>query len=122
MIPVMNITAWSKVAPWAEQRQIEQDLIISRAIVDLFQLYMDAEGHQITRAKAEERMFQKLANPGFLQDISPLLTPDEAAKLTEDEMSTAFSRVFDTLIGKLPGNPWKRTEEMNERFDIGDLK
>lgn len=36
MIPKMHITAWSRHAPWAEQRQIEQDLIISRAIVDLF--------------------------------------------------------------------------------------
>jgi hypothetical protein len=36
MIPVMNITAWGNVVPWAEQRQIEQDLIISRTIVDLF--------------------------------------------------------------------------------------
>lgn len=36
MIPAMNITAWSKYAPWAEQRQVEQDLIISRAIVELF--------------------------------------------------------------------------------------
>ena len=36
MIPVMNIIAWSNVAPWAEQRQIEQDLIISRAVVELF--------------------------------------------------------------------------------------
>ena len=36
MIPLMNIVAWSNVVPWADQRQIEQDLIISRAIVDLF--------------------------------------------------------------------------------------
>lgn len=36
MVPMMNITAWSKFAPWAEQRQIEQDLIISRAIVEIF--------------------------------------------------------------------------------------
>lgn len=36
MIQAMNITAWSKTAPWAEQRQVEQDLIISRAIVELF--------------------------------------------------------------------------------------
>ena len=36
MIPMMNIIAWSNVVPWAEQRQIEQDLIIGRAIVDLF--------------------------------------------------------------------------------------
>src|ERR1700732_2124656 len=36
MIPIMNIIAWSNVVPWAEQRQVEQDLIISRAIIDIF--------------------------------------------------------------------------------------
>lgn len=36
MIPSQNIIAWAHVAPWAEQRQIEQDLIISRALVDIF--------------------------------------------------------------------------------------
>ena len=36
MIPAMNIIAWGNVVPWAEQRQVEQDLIISRAIIDLF--------------------------------------------------------------------------------------
>jgi predicted nucleotidyltransferase component of viral defense system len=36
MIPMMNIIAWSQTAPWPETRQVEQDLIISRAIVELF--------------------------------------------------------------------------------------
>ena len=36
MIPNQNIVAWSKVAPWAELRQVEQDLIIARALVLLF--------------------------------------------------------------------------------------
>ena len=36
MIPSMNIIAWGNTAPWAEQRQVEQDLLISRAIVELF--------------------------------------------------------------------------------------
>ncbi len=36
MIPAMNIIAWGNIAPWAEQRQVEQDLMISRAIVELF--------------------------------------------------------------------------------------
>jgi predicted nucleotidyltransferase component of viral defense system len=36
MIPAQNIVAWGAVAPWADQRQIEQDLIISRALVDIF--------------------------------------------------------------------------------------
>jgi predicted nucleotidyltransferase component of viral defense system len=36
MIPMMNIIAWSQTAPWAEIRQVEQDLIISRAVVEIF--------------------------------------------------------------------------------------
>jgi predicted nucleotidyltransferase component of viral defense system len=36
MIPMMNIIAWSARAPWPDLRQVEQDLVISRALVDLF--------------------------------------------------------------------------------------
>jgi predicted nucleotidyltransferase component of viral defense system len=36
MIPSMNIVAWGRTVPWVEQRQVEQDLIISRALVELF--------------------------------------------------------------------------------------
>ena len=34
MIPRMNIIAWSRVAPWSDPRQVEQNLLISRAIVE----------------------------------------------------------------------------------------
>jgi predicted nucleotidyltransferase component of viral defense system len=36
VIPMMNIVAWSNVVPWVDLRQVEQDLVISRAIVELF--------------------------------------------------------------------------------------
>ena len=36
MIPTTNIIEWSRKVPWSEQRQVEQDLIISRAIVAIF--------------------------------------------------------------------------------------
>ena len=36
MIPQDYITAWNSVVPWAIQRQVEQDLIISRALVAIF--------------------------------------------------------------------------------------
>src|SRR6266436_6351714 len=36
MIPAQNIVAWGQAVPWVEQRQVEQDLIISRALVELF--------------------------------------------------------------------------------------
>lgn len=35
MIPSQNIVAWGAVVPWADNRQVEQDLIISRAVVDI---------------------------------------------------------------------------------------
>ncbi len=36
MIPAQNIVAWGNLVPWTEPRQIEQDLIISRALVEIF--------------------------------------------------------------------------------------
>jgi len=36
MIPTMNIVAWSRSAPWPEDRQVEQDLVICRALVEIF--------------------------------------------------------------------------------------
>jgi hypothetical protein len=36
MIPRAYITAWRAVAPWASDAQVEQDLVISRALVEIF--------------------------------------------------------------------------------------
>jgi hypothetical protein len=35
MIPRANITAWRTVAPWPIDAQVEQDLVISHALVEL---------------------------------------------------------------------------------------
>jgi len=36
VIPRSNVTAWRNVAPWADDAQVEQDLVLSRALVELF--------------------------------------------------------------------------------------
>lgn len=36
MIPKSYIQEWAKIAPWQEPRQVEQDLIITRAIRDIY--------------------------------------------------------------------------------------
>ncbi|MEN9315770.1 MAG: hypothetical protein RIS35_2163, partial [Pseudomonadota bacterium] len=36
MIPLAYVQAWSRLAPWPDLRQVEQDLVISRALCDLF--------------------------------------------------------------------------------------
>lgn len=71
-----------------------------------FQHYVEQEGHPITRAIAEERMLNKL-NTSLTEDIAPLLPPgvnfDEAAAIA------AFGLVWQALITRLPGEPWKST-------------
>jgi predicted nucleotidyltransferase component of viral defense system len=37
MIPKADIVAWRQTAPWVSDAQVEQDLIISRALVCMFQ-------------------------------------------------------------------------------------
>ncbi len=36
MIPRANITAWRSTAPWPDNAQVEQDLVLSRALVEMF--------------------------------------------------------------------------------------
>ena len=48
MIPAQNIVAWGNVVPWADQRQVEQDLIISRALIEIFS---DAMLHDALRIR-----------------------------------------------------------------------
>ena len=36
MIPRADITAWREHAPWQTDAQVEQDLALSRALVELF--------------------------------------------------------------------------------------
>lgn len=36
MIPKPNIVKWQEHAPWKQFSQVEQDLVISRALVEIF--------------------------------------------------------------------------------------
>ncbi len=36
MIPIAAITAWRKYAPWKEQYQIEQDLVLTKAVIQIY--------------------------------------------------------------------------------------
>jgi len=94
------------------------DTLDSSRLVELFLQYLEAQKLTITRAQAEERMFAKLSDPGFLLDVKPLLAPDEADKLTDESMKTTFSDVFKCLVAELPGKQWVRTDEMISRFGL----
>ncbi len=87
-------------------------------MIEIFLAYLEQGGQNITRAQAEERMWKKLENPGFLSDIRPLLSADYAERLTNDAIMIAYTSVLTDVIVLLPGNPWARTPEMAENFGI----
>jgi predicted nucleotidyltransferase component of viral defense system len=92
MIPAMNIVAWSKNAPWAEQRQIEQDLIISRALVELFNDPFLAEQLRFRGGTALNKLhFPKPMR--YSEDI-------DLVKTAEGPLKPLLDRVHDIL------DPW----------------
>ena len=44
MIPRDYVTAWRTRAPWVQDAQVEQDLVLSRALVEIFSHPVLAEG------------------------------------------------------------------------------
>jgi predicted nucleotidyltransferase component of viral defense system len=87
-------------------------------VVSCLGQYLQKSGRPISRAIAEERMFAKLKNPGFLADMRPLLSAEQAEQLTDDAIKTAFAEVFHRLVVPLPGEPWALTEAMKERYGM----
>lgn len=90
-------------------------------VADYMRRYLEKSKIRISRAEAEERMFAKLVNPGFLADIRPLLAAAEAQRLTNDVIQKSFVKVFSRYVALIPGNPWARSEEMKAHFGITQL-
>lgn len=87
-------------------------------VVRFFGQYLERSGLRISRAEAEQRMFAKLIDPGFLADMRPLLAAAQAEGLTDETMKAAFSKVFSQFVVLLPGEAWARSEDMKERFQV----
>jgi predicted nucleotidyltransferase component of viral defense system len=90
-------------------------------VVNCFGKYLNAAGQKISRAQAEERMFDKLDDPAFLADVRPLLTAEEAKKFDDKAARATFAKMFSTFIKRIRGGAWKRTRELAEQFGMPEL-
>ena len=55
MIPFDYITEWRAEAPWIDDAQVEQDLVISRALVEIFSHPVLAEALALRRKRRPAR-------------------------------------------------------------------
>ncbi len=82
-------------------------------LIACFEHYLALEGAPISRAIAEQRMLEKLTR-SLTQDIGPLLPA--GVSFDHGEAVRAFGRVWNELIARIKGEPWKLTDKVVEEL------
>jgi predicted nucleotidyltransferase component of viral defense system len=71
VIPRSNITAWRMVAPWPDDTHVEQDLVLSRALVEIFRRPAVAEQFAFRGGTALHKLF--FNPPGRYSEVIDLV-------------------------------------------------
>ncbi len=95
MIPRADIVAWRSRAPWISDAQVEQDLLISRALVALFSDSFIAENLALRGGTALHKLFLQPASR-YSEDIDLVQTKPTAIGPVLD----AIREVMDGFLGK----------------------
>jgi len=101
----------------AHALEVFKDLDVEKVVV-LLGRYLAVTGLEITRAQAQERMLSKLARGNLINDMTPLLTPDQADTFTDQTTRDAFLIIFYRLIEHFPGEDWAKLESVWTRFAL----
>lgn len=102
MIPRDYITEWRAQAPWVQDFQVEQDLVISRALVAIFSQPLLHEALAFRGGTALYKLHLKPA-ARYSEDIDLVQTKAEAA----GPMMKALRGALDPWLGK---SQWKQSE------------
>ena len=102
MIPLDYITEWRARAPWVQDFQVEQDLVISRALVEIFSHPILAEGLAFRGGTALYKLYLKPAR--YSEDIDLVQIRAEASGPIMD----ALREVLDPWLSK---PQWKQTKD-----------
>ena len=116
MIPKDFITEWRASAPWVADRQVEQDLVISRALVDLF-----------SRTEIANALAFRGGTALYKLHFRPAARYSEDIDLVQTEpggIGPALDAIHDALDGWLGKPQWKQSEgrvTLNYRFESEDV-
>lgn len=100
MIPRAHITAWRATAPWPVDAQIEQDLVLSRALVEMFSRDNIAEIVAFRGGSALHKLFLNL--PGrYSEDI-------DLVQIAKGPIGPVIDSIRDTL------DPWLGVPRRNQ--------
>lgn len=116
MIPKDYITEWRTQVPWVSDRQVEQDLVISRALVELFSRPTIANALAFRGGTALYKLhFRPAAR--YSEDLDLVQTAPGG-------IGPALDAIHEALDGWLGRPQWKQSEgrvTLRYRFDSEDL-
>ena len=101
MIPRSFITEWRAQAPWVLDAQVEQDLLISRALVELFSSPLLAANLGFRGGTALHKLFLKPATP-YSEDLDFV----QIQRGPKRHLVKAIREALDPFLG-IPDRPFR---------------
>lgn len=115
MIPINAITQWRKNAPWLYQSQIEQDLILSRALISLYQNKIIQENLAFRGGTALNKCF--VETPARYSEDLDFVYVHQASM---GEVLTAIRDALDPWLGPARWKQSERFVKLMYRFESED--
>ena len=113
MIPRAHVTAWRASAPWPTDAQIEQDLVLSRALVEMLNRPAVAQALAYTTGSLPRVPRNPGASATFMLETS----------LEKAAISTCSARYFGTRQKEADVRPWHLPVNFQKgRISSGYLK
>jgi predicted nucleotidyltransferase component of viral defense system len=112
LIPRAQVTAWRARAPWPSDAQIEQDLILSRALVEMFSRSVVAQALAFRGGSALHKLFLRQAGR-YSEDIDLVQVDQGAIGPALDSIRTAL----DPWLGAPRRNQGQGRVTMLYRFE-----
>ena len=103
MIPKNAITEWGEFAPWKEEVQIEQDLLICRALVEIYQDDF-LSSHLAFRGGTALHKLYLHPQPRYSEDIDLVQIKAEPIKETYDHIREALSFLGEPKVKQKRNN------------------
>ena len=120
MIPLSYITAWSEWAPWIENKMIEQDLIICRAIVSIYNDPFLAEHLAFRGGTALHKLYLQ-PQPRYSEDLDLVQVSAEAIKETITRLRNVLSWLGEPTVKQKKHNNTLLFKVQPTDFDAGEI-
>ncbi len=112
MIPIAQITHWRTIAPWADIMQVEQDLILSRIIIEIFSDPLLQKELVFRGGTALNKLFFSPA-ARYSEDIDLVRTNRGPIS----DIANALRKKLEPWLGKAKTEPTSRSFKMKFYFN-----